>query len=108
MSRCKRCGQWNFYEKQHKCLPCFDVWSNDESYETGRVEIYAIDPQEAVEKWAEINDADSEEYAIVNGDNVTVCVAAPGSDNALRFIVTGESVPQYNARLVTQGEDARR
>jgi len=101
MDQCKRCGQWDFYEKQHKCPPCWDVWSNDEGHETGRIEIYAPTPQEAVEQWA-VREDEQHGPNIINGDNVTVCVAAHGSDNALRYIVTGESVPQYSVRLVTQ------
>jgi hypothetical protein len=75
------------------------VWcpSRGATKEDGR-RIVAYCPGYAVERWAEWDDASSADYTIVSGTPVEVLVAeeVPGAQEQ-RFIVSGESVPQYRA-----------
>jgi hypothetical protein len=56
----------------------------------------------AAERWAEQDDARSADYMIVRGNDATVLVAADceGSTEH-KFIVSGESRPEYRARMAT-------
>jgi hypothetical protein len=82
------------------------VWRPDygQTKEDGR-HIDALSPRSACEKWAERDDAESADYWIVRGNEVTVKVARP-DDGAeeVAYIINGESVPLYRARLVEQNK----
>lgn len=85
-------------------LPLWDVWQVDDWYSEERGDVNptrAEDAQEAVEKWADYEDAQGD-YTIVSGSPATVMVARVGSADAQRYIVCGESVPEYTARMVVQ------
>lgn len=63
----------------------------------------------AVEDWAERDDADSADYAIVAGDRPRVCVrqvddAGKPIGRVRLFEVTGESVPSYSAQEMDVAE----
>jgi len=95
---CKICGEYT-YGASHKCPPSWVVWCPDchEEEEDGR-KVFASDPGEAAEKWAEENDRDSAEYLIVGGSPATVLVKRFGSDDPpTRWMVSGEAVPTYSA-----------
>lgn len=82
----------------------FIVWCPDlgSTQEDGD-RIKALDAEFAAEKWAQIDDAYSAEYAIVGGQEREVVVVEDREGaQELRFKVTGEAVPQYYARLVEQ------
>lgn len=78
------------------------VWcpSRGATKEDGR-RILAYCPGYAVERWAEWDDASSADYPIVGGTPLEVLVAeeAMGAVEQ-RFVVSGESVPQYRAKEV--------
>jgi hypothetical protein len=88
------------------------VWcpDDDEQPEDGRV-FHATDAQYAAEMWAEADDCESAEYRIVAGSEVTVHVcreddyvaAFADEYDVQRFIVSGESVPQYRAKRLGDG-----
>lgn len=80
----------------------FLVWrpENRETEEDAR-EVFAADEEEAAEDWAEHDDADSVEYAIVKGDDATVLVRKKDGGPVRKFVVTGEAVPHYSAREAT-------
>ena len=95
-SWCSVCGNF-LYSSGHKCPPKWLVWdAEDESESDARV-IYAINPDDAAELWAERDDSDSAEYSIVSGHKVTVFVKDPQLNTMKQFSVTGESVPEYHA-----------
>ena len=71
-----------------------------QSKEEGR-RIDADSPRAACEKWAEWEDAESADYLILQGSDVTLMVAELcGSAKERTYIVTGESVPVYYGRLL--------
>ena len=65
--------------------------------------ISAIGKTAAAEAWADWRDFSTVEFAIAKGTPAEVMVARdiPGA-TAFRFIVSGETVLQYNARLVAK------
>jgi hypothetical protein len=67
--------------------------------ENDGVKITARSAQIAVEKWADYNDFNSNEYHIINGHPATVMVRDLDSSKALEWIVSGESIRKYTARL---------
>ncbi len=80
----------------------WSVWCPDYGADSDDAKtVTAGSAQEAAEQWAERSDYDSADYSIVKGMDVTVHVNAPGCGTR-RFIVTGESVPVYTARLITE------
>jgi hypothetical protein len=57
---------------------------------------HAASPQEAAEKWAQVTDSYGD-YGIVRGcDAIVVVCALDGT--VTRWIVQGETIPQYTAR----------
>jgi hypothetical protein len=60
----------------------------------------AIDPRTAAEEWGEWCDRTSAEYSIVAGNDSKVLVLDLDSGETTEWIVSGESVPKYTARLV--------
>ena len=78
------------------------VWCPDygQSMEESKT-IEAHSPSGACEKWAEREDADSADYLIVRGYGAELMVSELGSSlPPFRYIVSGESVPSYYARMV--------
>lgn len=78
----------------------FLVWSDDETDDDAR-EVRAADAEEAAEDYAEWDDMNSAEYTILKGSEVTVNVCPKGGGETVRFVVSGEAVPQYTAREAT-------
>lgn len=95
--RCKTCGDFS-YSDSHVCPPSWLVRDVDYHGDHEGERVYALDAQEAAEKWADENDSGND-YAIVSGSPATVLVR-PYDDAAAtpqKFIVTGEAVPEYRA-----------
>jgi len=98
---CKTCGKFKS-SAGHTCPPKWQVWGEDLG---GRdrddaLEVFAVDAEYAAQDAAEIDDAGGD-YSIVSGSEVRVFVAKEGSDKIQQFIVSGESVPQYNANEIS-------
>ena len=86
------------------------VWCPDygQSEEDGRT-VHADCAQYAAQQWAHWQDYHSADYLIVSGQYTAVRVrlSDPASDDErkiLRYLVWGESVPQYTARLIVDAE----
>ena len=78
------------------------VWDSDSDIGDA-YKIQANDPEEAAEKWAEDVDVNTAEYAIVGQRRTPrVCVQEADGDIILRYLVDGEAVPTYRARLEGQ------
>ena len=79
------------------CLPEWDVWEpdQDEDREDAR-RFRAVDAEQAARVYLE-SDWD-------NDDTITVCVAAPGSDEVERWSVTRVPSVEYHARRL-EGRD---
>ena len=74
------------------------VWRPDESAtEDDAREVEAFDAAQAAEDYAEWDDSQNADYAIVNGSGALISVRGPDGSLAT-FKVTGEAVPQYTAR----------
>jgi hypothetical protein len=103
---CKICDEYVYEchggKHAHVCPPTFLVWqdgchgANDDGDK-----VYALDHKTAAEKWAEQDDSDSAEYAIVHGNPATVRVRveADACDEKW-FRVEGEAVPSYSAHEI--------
>jgi hypothetical protein len=93
------------WTQHHKCPPIWYVWCPEDGEERGDArKIFATDPDDAAEKWAELDDSESSEYRIVGGRDIHVCVQKDGLDVVHDFVVEGESVPQYNAKMISKHE----
>ena len=98
---CKTCGAYCVDASLHKCPPVWLVWQPDGGQEENDAEkVRARTPAEAAEKWAEWDDHRSADYSIVGGSNATVCVRRADGGEVLRYVVSGESVPSYSAKMV--------
>lgn len=77
------------------------VWnpSNGQTQEDGR-HIDAHCARSAVEQWAQHDDAESADYTIVAGSPAEVMVSDCDGGEPERYSVSGESVPEYRARLL--------
>ena len=78
------------------------VWRPDweQSKEDGR-HIKARCPSEACEAWAQREDCESADYHIVGGSDAFLKVAeARDGAKELAYVVSGETVAEYRARLV--------
>lgn len=76
------------------------VWREEQGdAEADAREVVACDSKEAAEDFAEWDDSGGD-YSIVGGSEATLQVRRAGDDAAPveTFVVSGESVPQYNAR----------
>ena len=84
------------------------VWCPDlgQTQENG-AKISAYDPSSAVEEWAEWTDRNSAEYSIVGSADATVEVLYLDSGKQRSWIVSGESVPHYTARLIVTPEPVK-
>lgn len=95
--RCEICGQWSLYPNQHKCPPLWKVWPNHYEEEDAW-EIRAADANAAACLWADEYDSGGD-YTIVGGGEETVTVKGEDGTEE-KFVVQGESVPQYYASIV--------
>lgn len=79
------------------CFDPFEVWcpTYGESRTDARI-IRAYDSEAAARRFGEMHDAQGD-YDIVSGGDVTVHVCEQGTDVIEKFLVTGESVPEYHA-----------
>ena len=77
----------------------FTVWDDEDTEEDG-ITIAAYTPHEAAEEWAERYDSNSAEHSIVAGKREPA-VHVRNQKNGLisNYVVSGESVPQYHARI---------
>ncbi len=106
--RCPICGEYGFLTGRfadHKCKPAWECrleTEDDDSW--GKV--YARDPEEAAEKYAERYDCEGGEYAIVSSRIVLVRKPSDFEEENTtaieRFSVEGEAVPQYHATKIEQ------
>jgi hypothetical protein len=79
----------------------YRVWCPDQGEEQHDGQgITACDPPTAASEWAEWSDRTSADYCIVRGEDMTVMVHDLESGETRAWIVSGESVPHYSARLV--------
>jgi len=95
--RCKRCGEYGWTDR-HRCPATWLVWQLDDDPGDAST-IYANDPGEAAEKWAEQMDSYGD-YWIVQGGQPIVCVQRCGDDEISYQAVSGESVPQYYSKAL--------
>lgn len=63
----------------------------------------AVDVRAAACEWARKHDEATAEYRIARGDDIAVIVAEAGTpERKIEFIVSGERVPRYSARVVVR------
>lgn len=74
------------------------VWNPEHGDREDGREIESHSAEAAVRAWAERDDAESADYLIVRGNDATVQVW--DGERERTYIVSGESVPEYRARLV--------
>ncbi len=79
------------------------VWREGWTRDNDGEHIDAESPRRACEKWAEKSDYASADFSVIKGNDVTLIVAVPGEPMEQRYIVSGEAVPVYRARLATVG-----
>jgi len=95
--------------KEHTCPPAWRVYEPEN--DPGMVEpykIYARDPEEAAEKWADQHDSDYDyEILEAGADGPGMVLAVDTQDGKKWFKVTGEAVPQYSAEEMEGGPDER-
>lgn len=100
----KWCNDCRACHKAGHHLPLWDVWCNEHGDERGDYRpVRASDAEEAAKRWASMTDYESADYTIVSGEEETVFVA-PHDDETTppkKYLVTGESIPQYYAREIT-------
>ena len=82
----------------------FVIWrpENGQDEDDGEV-VCAYDAEEAVERWAQLDDVNSADYHIVGGQPATVMARDPSTGAATEWIVSGEPVPHYSARKIAAG-----
>lgn len=79
-------------------LPSWRVW--EEGYEHSEGTVRALDASAAAERWAHDDDVETAEYGIVGGSPVIV-VVVDCEGVSVRFKVSGESVPEYTAEVLS-------
>lgn len=94
--RCPVCDTFAWMDRH----VCPSVWmcrleGNDNDWST----IYALDPEDAAERFAEQYDSGGE-YTIVREGEARVEVQLQDRETIKLFEVTAESVPQYSAREI--------
>lgn len=99
--QCRICGEWTYLSGRHKCPPRWLVWDPDQGETPADASpVYATDGQAAAEKYQEQSEANACEYTCMEGGEVSLHIL-PDELTAVEdvqvFVVTGESVPQYNA-----------
>ena len=101
IDRCSICKKW-FVLEGHGCGPSWLVFDPEYCDEEDAARVYAQSPCDAVESWAEDDDGQGD-YSIVGGCSATVTVIREDGART-SWIVSGESVPEYTARMVTAPE----
>lgn len=104
MAYCDKC-EGHYFEGAkfftHACPPRWEVWSAEyDEDDPHKRSIYAHDAEAAAEKWGELDDRDSAEYSIVNGTEAKCWVQQVGSDEVVKWAVSGEYDPMYYASPV--------
>ncbi|WP_437559327.1 hypothetical protein [Acidithiobacillus sulfuriphilus] len=86
----------------------YEVWcpENGTTNESA-VEIEAVDPYSAAEKWAALED-ECDVGIAEDERTVTVCVRKSGTSKVLEIFVTGEMLRCYSARLKVEGVERER
>ncbi len=97
MPFCKICSNHYFERQTHKCPPIYEVCCPEMYSEDEWECVREHDAEEAAKKWAEEDDWNTAEYTIVGGEEVEVWVRLKGKEKILKFVVTGESLPNYYA-----------
>lgn len=94
---CPTCGEFTV-TGAHQCHPEWLVWRTDSTEDDARM-YRAGGPDLAVAMWAETEDRESADHLIVHGSDAEVFVRAVRDGGvAVRYVVSGESVPSYSAR----------
>lgn len=96
---CNLCGRLSTTDR-HQCPPKWFVWDPARERETGRI-IHAENPPTAVETWAAGVNGELYDFAIGIGSVHVVVMVQSEANKVTRWIVTGETVPVFRARLVT-------
>jgi len=99
---CNKCGRY-IYAQDHICPPNF--WIAHEEYLGEDLEkVYAHDYEEAAKNYAEEWDRYDCEYSIAGkGEELKIQVFDnPDRENGKTFIVTGETVPRYDAKEIIE------
>lgn len=105
MSACKTCGAYLFptFVKQHTCHPTWLVWDPDNGDEDSAKKVYALDAEDAAEKFIENSDYATECYSTLERDGVLVHVR--GLDQSLTKVrVTAETTIEYSANIEEPSE----
>ena len=96
MPRCKICKEFKFSDT-HKCPPLWKTLIPD--YDDDWQDTYAFSSEFAATKRAEEYDSDSGDHDLL--DNAEVEIHVKDADgNILRYICTGEAVPEYRATKI--------
>jgi len=106
MAWCNICNDFMLYPDTHKCPPIFEVCQHEYDPDYW-MKIRARDEAMAAEKWAEQDDCESSEYQIVRGTDTEVWVRKWGESEIKRFMVSGESVPEYTATPIHKKEKCK-
>lgn len=99
--RCPRCKEWKLYPENCRCKR-FEVgepW-HDKIEDDQWNSIYAVDAEEAAEKFAETSDCDSGEYSMVRAGSGEIWTRDEDGDVS-KWHITAEAVPTYHARVKT-------
>jgi hypothetical protein len=95
MHQCKICETWIYCDNlKHVCPPKWKVWDEEIDYE---LDIYAIDEEEAVTKFAE--EWDQDDHSLLQGDHVVVTVKSSEGVET-KWKATGEAEPTYYATKI--------
>ncbi len=98
--KCPTCHEWNWMTN-HVCPPRWYVTILDEYYHDQEEHpVYARDASSAAEKFAYAWDMEDLEGYFLEGEiEVMVRLAGrPGASEKYVYTITGEMVPEYNAR----------
>ena len=98
--RCGECHKFIWNDNPHTCQPRWQVYEEGRhaGWHEARI-VHAENARDAAELYAQLYD-DGGDYDIVSGHSTpTVHVRREGDEKETIFIVEGESVPQYRARL---------
>jgi len=95
---CPRCREWKLYPEKCRCqrFEVSEPWQDKvEDGQWGSV--YAVDAEEAAEKFAETSDCDSGEYSIIRAGSGEIWTRDKDG-NIQKWGITAEAVPTYSAR----------
>ncbi len=88
-------------------LSLWRVWREMETEEWDGRSVWALDAKQAVESWAQQEDADDSNYHIANSGSARVFVRGAGAPPAppVMYLVDGEMTPSYTVRIVKEAYD---